>query len=243
LISIVLGVLACDSPLAVHMRLLPIQSALAVALAACLVSSTAIARTKSPLAPPEEERAPDVASMELSFEPAFFVGGNAPPRPGYFALFRLAGPLVGFDIGVLTNVGLPGDTIEPLGHSGAMLPPSKSQTSAFVFGGNFIHYSTEISHHGPNHLYLLAPEPDLRFIFSFADVPSSSSSRTSGGMILAPGVSAIGLRFTRYLGGNTSWVSELRGPTGFLYLPVMYGGDTSNPYGSIGFSIATGFVL
>jgi hypothetical protein len=239
--------------------LLPFKSVLAVALAPCLVPSSAFAQTKSGdaevspradqavpphrLSPPELERTPDQASLELSFEPAFFVGGNAPPRPGFFALFRLAGPLVGFDIGVLTNVGLPGDTIEPLGHSPLMLPASRSQTAGFVFGANFIHYSTELHQHGPSHLYLLLPEPDLRLIFSFGNVPSSASSGTSGGIVVAPGVSLLGLRFTRLIGGNVSWVSELRGPTGFIYLPVMYGGDTVNPYASVGFSIATGLVL
>jgi hypothetical protein len=177
--------------------------------------------------------------MELSFEPAFFVGGNAPPRPGFFALFRLAGPVVGYNIGVLTNVGLPGDTGELLGH-GATLPASRSQTSAFVFGADFIHYSTELVHRGPSHLYFLFPEPQLRLLFSFANVPSSSG--TSGGIVLAPGLSVLGLRFTRYIGSNWSWVSELRG-TAFAYLPLMYGGDTVNPYMSAGFSIATGFAL
>jgi hypothetical protein len=193
--------------------------------------------------PPETDRVPDQASMELSFEPAFFLGGNAPPRPGFFALFRLTGPLFGFDIGALTNVGLPGDTVEPLGSNARMIPSSRSQTGAFVFGANFIHYSIEIAHRGPSHLYFLAPEPDVRLLFSFANVPSSSPSGTSGGLVIAPGVSLVGLRFTRYIGGAWSWVSELRGPTAFAYLPVMYGGDTINPYVSLGFSIATGLAL
>jgi hypothetical protein len=214
-------------------RFRPIQSAVAVGVACCLVPCSAFAQTKS--------EGVDQASLELNFEPAFFVGSNAPPRPGFFALFRLAGPIVGFDFGVLTNVGLPGDTAEPLGRSGALIPPSRTQTSAFVFGANFLHYSTELTHRGSNHLYLLAPEPDLRFMFSFANVPSSSG--TSGGLVIAPGVSAVGLRFTHFIGGNVSWISELRGPTGFLYLPLMYGGDTANPYASIGFSIGTGLVL
>jgi hypothetical protein len=149
---------------------------------------------------------------------------------------------VGFDMGVLTNVGLPGDTVESQ-DSKPMVPASRSQTAAFVFGANFIHYSIELAHPGTSHLYLLLPEPDLRFIFSFANVPSSSPSGTSGGIVVAPGVSLLGLRFTRYIGGPWSWVSELRGPTAFAYLPLMYGGDTSNPYGSLGFSIATGLAL
>jgi hypothetical protein len=224
-------------------RFLPIKSVLAVGLAFCLVQRSAFAQAV-PLHPlPTPETTPEQATLELNFEPAFFVGGNAPPRPGFFALLRLAGPLVGFDIGVLTNVGLPGDTVEPLGHSPQGLPPSSSQTSGFVFGANFIHYSTELYQRGPSHLYLLLPEPDFRFIFSFANVPSSSSSRTSGGLVIAPGVSLLGLRFTRYIGGNWSWVSELRGPTGFLYVPAMYGGDSVNPYASVGFSIATGLAL
>ncbi len=223
------------------MRFLPIPSAFAVGWALCLVPRSAFAQTKPEEAPPQMERAPDQASMELSFEPAFFVGGNAPPHPGFFALFRLAGPLVGFDIGALTNVGLPGDTVEPLGHSAAMLPASRSQTAAFVFGVNFIHYNVELVHQGTSHLHLLLPEPDLRLLFSFANVPSSSG--TSGGIVVAPGVSLLGLRFTHYIGGNWSWVSELRGPTAFAYLPAMYGGDTVNPYASIGFSIATGLAL
>jgi hypothetical protein len=175
--------------------------------------------------------------MELTFEPAFFVGNNAPPRPGFFALFRLAAPWAGFDIGVLTNVGLPGDPVEPPGYSATLLA-SRSQTAGFVFGANFIHYSIELYHQGPSHLHLLLPEPDLRLIFSFANVPSTSG--TSGGIVLAPGGSLLGLRFTRYIGGNWSWVCELRGPTGFAYLPVMYGGDSVNPYASVGFSISTG---
>jgi hypothetical protein len=226
---------------------LPTRSLLAVGLASCLVPRPAFAQTKSedvsprPLSPPLMERTPDQAAMELSFEPAFFVGGNAPPRAGFFALFRLAGPIVGFDIGALTNVGLPGDTVEPLGHSATMLPATRSQTSAFVFGANFIHYSIELAHPGTSHLFLLLPEPDLRFIFSFANVPSSSG--TSGGILVAPGVSLLGLRFTRYIGGSWSWISELRGPTAFAYLPAMYGGDSVNPYMSVGFSIATGLAL
>ncbi len=187
------------------------------------------------------ERLPDQASMQLSFEPAFFLGGNAPPSPGFFALFRLAGPIVGYDIGVLTNLGLPGDTVEPLGESRTMLPASRSQTAAFVFGANFIHYSIELAQPGRGHLYLLLPEPDLRLLFSFANVPSSSG--TSGGIVVAPGVSLLGLRFTRYIGGKWSWISELRGPTAFAYLPVMYGGDTVNPYMSLGFSVSTGLAL
>jgi hypothetical protein len=235
----------------------------AVGLAFSLIPCSAFAQTKSddveaskptsttphanevvpanPLPPPQTEQTPDQASMELSLEPAFFVGGNAPPRPGFFALFRLAAPLVGFDIGALTNVGLPGNTVEPLDHNATGLPASRSQTAAFVFGANFIHYSIELYHQGPSHLHFLLPEPDLRLIFSFANVPSSSG--TSGGIVIAPGGSLLGLRFTRYIGGNWSWISELRGPTGFLYLPVMYGGDTSNPYASVGFSIATGLAL
>jgi hypothetical protein len=187
------------------------------------------------------DRTPDQASMELDFEPALFVGGNAPPRPGFFALFRFAGRIVGWDIGVLTNVGLPGDTVEPLGNNPAKLPSSRSQTGAFVVGANFIHYKTELAEKGPSHLYLLYPEPDVRLLFSFANVPSSSG--TSGGIVVAPGGSLLGLRFTRYVGGNLSWVSELRAPTAFVYLPLMYGGDTVNPYMSVGFSIATGLAF
>jgi hypothetical protein len=181
--------------------------------------------------------------MELSFEPAFFLGANAPPTPGFFALLRLAGRFVGWDIGVLTNVGLPGDDIGPVGNGTTILPESRAQTAAFVLGANFIHYSIELGQRGPNHLDLLLPEPDIRFLFSFANVPSSSPSRTSGGLVVAPGVSLLGLRFTRYIAGNLSWVSELRGPTAFAYLPLMYGGDTVNPYMSVGFSIATGLAL
>jgi hypothetical protein len=220
-------------------------------IASFLVPCSALAQADSahanqphppePPPPDDAERTPDQATLEPSFEPAFFLGANAPPRPGFFAVLRLAGRVVGWDIGVLTNVGLPGDTVEPLGDNGARLPASKSQTSAFVFGANFLHYNKELVQRGPSHLYLLLPEPDLRFLFSFANVPSSSG--TSGGIVIAPGVSALGLRFTRYLGRNWSWVSELRGPTAFAYLPIMYGGDTANPYMSLGFSIATGLAL
>jgi len=146
-------------------------------------------------------------------------------------------------MGVLTNVGLPGDTVEPLGSSPKRIPASRSETTSFVFGANFIHYSVELASRGTNHLYFLLPEPDLRLLFSFANVPSSSPSGTSGGIVVAPGASLLGLRFTRYIGGVWSWVSELRGPTAFLYLPCMYGADTVNPYGSVGFSISTGLAL
>jgi hypothetical protein len=262
----------------VSVRLLPIQSVLAVALACCLVPRSVFAQTKSdgvegsnptspttsglelpwylppanqafvaPRPPPPFRAEPTAeeklngASVELNFEPAFFLGGNAPPRPGFFALFRLAGPVAGFDMGVLTNVGLPGDTVEPLGRNPAGLPATRSQTSAFVIGANFLHYSLELTHQPSNHLYLVLPELDFRFIFSFANVPSSSG--TSGGLVVAPGVSLLGLRFARCIGDGWSWVTEVRGPTAFAYLPLMYGGDTANPYMSVGFSVATGFAL
>jgi hypothetical protein len=220
----------------------PYRAAFAIGLASCLVPCSAFAQTKSePDPPPQTERIPAQAAMELSLEPAFFLGSNAPPHPGLFALFRFAGPVVGFDIGVLTNVGLPGDTIEPLGQSPSMIPASRSQTAAFVFGANFIHYSTELYDREGTHLYFLFPEPDIRLIFSFANVPSSSG--TSGGLVVAPGVSLLGLRFTHYIGGRWSWVSEVRAPTAFAYFPVMYGGDTINPYTSLGFSVSTGLAL
>ena len=249
------------------MRVRPIRSVLTISLASCLVPASTFAQTKTddvgvprPSNPPASSpelpwylppasqafvppRPPAImtektadASMEVSVEPAFFVGANAPPHPGLFLLFRLAGRFVGFDFGVLTNVGLPGDT---LGTTPA-LPESKSQTAGFVFGANFIHYGLELYDRGANHLDLLLPEPDLRFIFSFANVPSSAG--TSGGIVVAPGVSLLGLRFSRCIGGF-SWVTELRGPTVFAYLPALYGGDTVNPYGSLGFSFATGLAL
>jgi hypothetical protein len=91
---------------------------------------------------------------------------------------------------------------------------------------SFIHYSAELYSSGPNHLYFVLPELDIRGAFSGA------------GVAVMPGGSLLGLRFARCLGGDWSFMGEMRGPTAYANVY----GDASgvNIYASVGFAVAAG---
>jgi hypothetical protein len=172
---------------------------------------------------PTDEEKLQGKTLELNIEPAFFVGSNASgSSPGVSALARITWPGVGFDIGYMAGLPIP----DSQNASGALLV---SQSSAFVLGFSFIHYGIELYDRGENHLYLTLPEIDVRALFAGGSA-----------LVMDVGGSLLGLRFGHCLGRAVSFVAEVRGPTAFAYIPILFDGSSISPYASVGVSLAIG---
>jgi hypothetical protein len=172
---------------------------------------------------PTDEEKLEGRSLELNIEPAFFLGSNASgSSPGVSALARITWPAVGFDIGYMAGLPIPDNQ----NASNALLV---SQSSAFVLGFSFIHYGVELYDRGANHLYLTLPEVDVRALFAGGSA-----------LVMDVGGSLLGLRFGHCLGSAISFVAEVRGPTAFAYIPILFDGSSLAPYASVGVSVAIG---
>jgi hypothetical protein len=192
------------------------------------------------MTPKEEAAKGSGVTLSANVEPTFFFGSNVPHAGAAAAIYaRFTSPIIGFDIGYMSQAPFP--LLGCTGTDCALVDPAS--TGAFFLGPTFLHYGGEVFGQGASHLYVMAPEIDLRMVINTAGGQPVSFA-------ISPGGSLVGLRYTYCLGGSACFLAEVRGPALFAYVPLngsktSFEGHTfettkAAPFGSAGATLSVG---